>query len=181
MPFEYTWEKYGFYSRFWGNVTLREIEAKNRHFSNDLRCDSCLYQIIDGTDIESFILPSYGIKDMASNDIGMNFYKKNLSVILVSSKPQVQETFQRYVKICQEMNVNWKFHLCNSIEQATNWIGEQAGLCSEEKKRGQIRALMQPRSGIQNHLCRNRINSQSSPWAPNPLSWAHAGSARSSA
>ncbi|EDY83480.1 hypothetical protein VDG1235_3107 [Verrucomicrobiia bacterium DG1235] len=133
MPFEYSWEERGFYCRFWGEVPEWEIKAKNVNFSNDPRCDDCLYQILDGTDIDAFILPAQGITKIASNDIGMCAYLKSLSVVLVGTKPEVRDVFQQYVSTCLRMNITWKFHICETLEQARKWLKQQEKVRSREK------------------------------------------------
>lgn len=124
MPFEFTWEPHGFYARLSGNVSLADIEAKNRRFSNDPRSDLCHYQIIDASGADAIEMPERAIKDMASNDIGMCAYKPKFAVCLVSSKPEIRETFSSYVALCLKRNVSWQFKICQTLEQARAWLNE---------------------------------------------------------
>lgn len=122
MPFELSWEKHGLYSRFWGVVHEWEIAAKNVSFSNNPRCNDCSYQIFDGTDIESFSLSEYGLMDIASNDIGMGFYIKNLSLILISPKAEIKDVYREYISICLRADTPWRFHICDTLPQARQWL-----------------------------------------------------------
>ncbi len=125
MPFENSWESRGFYAKFRGNVTRREIEAKNRNFSSDPRSYNCLYQIFDGTEIDTFTFSEDDILKIASNDIGMGFYQKHLSVVLVGGKPEIRATYQQYLKTCQRAKMTWKFHICDTLDQAREWLRQQ--------------------------------------------------------
>ncbi len=125
MPFENSWENRGFYTKFWGTVTHKEIETKNRDFSSDPRSYNCLYQIFDGTEIDAFEFAEGDLVKIASNDIGMGFYLKDLSVVLVSEKPEIQAVYQQYLKTCQLAKMTWKFHICDTVEQAREWLTQQ--------------------------------------------------------
>lgn len=125
MPFETKWEDHGFYTKFWGVVPHSEIEAKNNVFSGDPRCDSCRYKIFDATEVEAFVFSEKDITSYASNDIGMATYLKNLSVVLVGSKAEVRRAFQCYTSTCLRVNMTWKFHLCDTLEQAREWLSKQ--------------------------------------------------------
>ncbi len=127
MPFKYIWEDRGFYSKFWGTILDRDIEIKNMYFSGmyfsgDPRSDNCRYQILDASEVEEFVLSDFEINKMASNDIGIGFYVKKFSVVLVSSKPIIRDAFQRYIQTCIRSNVTWKFHICDTLEQAREWL-----------------------------------------------------------
>ncbi|MDQ8181979.1 hypothetical protein [Pelagicoccus sp. SDUM812005] len=134
MPLETKWETHGFYARFWGTVTLADIETKNRTFSNSPLSDHCHYQIFDGSEIESFDLPANGIVEMASHDIGMGSYLRGLSVIHIASRPEVREVYQKYISLCLRLNLSWKFHICNNLEQARSWLSQQEKRRAEEAK-----------------------------------------------
>lgn len=122
MPFENTWEDRGYYSRFWGIVPEWEIDAMNREFSNDPRCDTARYQIFDGTDIEAFAISEREIKKIASNDIGVESYLKNVSVALVGSKPEIKAAYQQYVETCQKLNKTWTFRIFDTLAEARQWL-----------------------------------------------------------
>ncbi|MDQ8198875.1 hypothetical protein QEH56_11980 [Pelagicoccus enzymogenes] len=132
MPFETKWEPNGFYARFWGDVRIDEIAAKNRHFSNSPRSDKAHYQIFDGSEITSIVLPPNGINEIASHDIGMGYYMKNLSVIHIGSNPEVREFYERYISTCLRLNLTWKFQICQTLEQARTWIQQQEKRREEE-------------------------------------------------
>lgn len=122
MPFETHWEEHGVYNRFWGEVTDTEIEAKNREFSADVRCGKSRYRIFDGTDIQSLNLSKHAITDFACIDIGMCFYLKNLSIVLVGTSHEVRKMHREYVSICQRVDVTWKFQICDTLEQGRAWL-----------------------------------------------------------
>lgn len=125
MPFEYKWEKDGFHSRFWGTVLEEEIDLKNRKFSTNPRCGSSRYQIFDGSGIDKFKLSVDGIAKMATNDIGMGFYLRDFSVVLVGSKPNVVATYRQYIEYCRIGGLRWDFHVCKSLEDARLWLDPQ--------------------------------------------------------
>jgi|GEM_PF-1470604 len=156
MPFELSWEKHGFYSRFWGKVPKRDIEAKNRCFSNDSRSDRCSYQIFDGTDVEAFVLSKSDITAIAGNDVGLGFYLKNLSVVLIGSKPEIRDVYQQYVSTCTRLNITWKFHICDTIDQSREWLRQQdekilAARQKEAKTDHGSRNLRKGAANIQGH------------------------------
>lgn len=124
MPFEIKWEEDGFLSRFWGNVLEKEIELKNRKFSSDTRCESSRYRIFDGTQIETFDFSIDGIAKMASNDIGMGFYLEKLKIVLIGKKPEVLDVYRKYSETCRQSGLNWEFHICSSLQQAREWLGQ---------------------------------------------------------
>lgn len=125
MPFETKWDEREFYTRFWGEVLDSEIERKNKVFSGDPRCEKCYYKVFDATEVEAFLFSENDITKYASNDIGMSAYVRNLSVVLIGSKTEVRSVFQRYVSTCLRVHINWKFHLCDTLEQAREWINQQ--------------------------------------------------------
>lgn len=137
MPHENFWENRGFYSRFWGDVTVEDIEAKNIAFSSDPRCEKCRYQILDCTEVESFISTREDIVRIASNDIGMGYYLKQLSVVLVTANAEIRDTYRKYISTCLQTNLRWSFHICDTLEQANHCI----------KKHGLDKSFSQ-RSGI---------------------------------
>lgn len=124
MPYESKWEKNGFYSRFWGLIPESEVNEMNHEFSNDERCDKARYQIFDGTDIEAFTLNEQEITTIASNDIGLSTYIKNIAVALVGSKPEIKEAYQQYIDTCQPYNITWKFRIFDTLDEARSWLNE---------------------------------------------------------
>lgn len=125
MPYETFWENHTFHTRFWGNVTLEEMEAKNIAFTSDPRCERCRYQILDCTEVESFISTREEIVQIASNDIGMGYYLKQLSVVLISSDAEIRNTYRKYISTCLQTNLRWHFHICDTLEKANQWIEQQ--------------------------------------------------------
>ncbi|MBC2606593.1 hypothetical protein [Pelagicoccus albus] len=124
MPFEISWEKQGFHIRFFGHITEKELQAKNWGFSNNPRCNSCSYQIVDGSKIESIELSDLEITYLASNDVGMDFYLRNIYVVLVGSHPELKRIYRQYVSTCLKTDMSWKYHICDTVEQARSWLTE---------------------------------------------------------
>lgn len=165
MPFEYSWEQNGFYSKFWGTVPNNEIESKNFYFSNDSRCDKSQYQILDGSEIESFSLSSDDITKMASNDIGMGFYLKEFSMVFVCPKPEVRKVIETYISTCERSDIPWTYHICDTLPQARAWLKRRkkqiAATLGLSKKTGPIRKPSKPLTKDStkgpNCTCRNSI------------------------
>lgn len=125
MPFETIWEKRGFYIRFWETVPDSEVMTMINRFSNDPRSDKCLYKIYDATEVEAFTSSENDIIKYASNDIGMASYLKNFSVVLIGSKAEIRKAFRLYISTCLRVNMTWRFHICDTLDQAREWLTQQ--------------------------------------------------------
>ncbi len=166
MPFEYTWEQNGFYSKFWGTVLNKEIESKNFYFSNDSRCDKTQYQILDGSKIETLSLTDDDITKMASNDIGMGFYLKKFSMVFVCPNPDVRSVFEKYISTCERSGIPWTYHLCDTLPQARAWLKrrkkQETNTLGLSKKAKTNNASSKPQTNDStkdaNCTCQNPIN-----------------------
>ncbi len=122
MPHETTWEKKGVYWKFYGIVTVEEVNEANEEAYGNSRFDELKYFIWDGTDIKQLDLTEEDADISAATDRSTVSYKPIMKGALVANKEAIRKFLERYIDTSLEFGSTWGFKLFDCIEDARKWV-----------------------------------------------------------
>lgn len=121
MPYTTTWDENGVNWRFYGVVTMQEVEKANHDFYTDPRSDSAKYQIFDATGIEEAIIADHDIHVIAAKDKGASLSIRGLKVALIVNNPTVRSLIEVYVELSSKLANNWTMKIFDTMKDAREW------------------------------------------------------------
>ena len=123
MPYENVWKDHGVVRTYYGDITSNEILNSNANIQNDPRFAEIKYIINDFSAINSCEASEQDINAIAAIDYGSS-QARNIpdKIAIVASNEELLIWVRVYFE--KMKNSPYKFKLCDSIDEACQWVSE---------------------------------------------------------
>lgn len=122
MAYTIEWQDQGVYIRQYGNVDFADMVKMQISGYGNPNIDAVKYIIWDGSLISQISLKTIDLKNIASQDVGASYWKKDILHATVSRTKEVQQVCKNYIEILESIVPSWTFRNFSSAHEAENWI-----------------------------------------------------------
>ena len=119
--FDHIWEKSGLVRRFFGHVSIEELERSTILGQQDARFDAMRFVINDFRDCSSVSTPPAAIEEIAARDAGAALTNSRTRIATVSKNPAVLAITDLYEKAGYSPYPTRNF---STMEAAQEWLFE---------------------------------------------------------
>jgi hypothetical protein len=105
--------------RYWGAVTIEEIAAVVRRGQALPSFTDRRYTIHDFTDIEHFYSEPRAVEGLAATDSGAALTNRRLQVLVVTSRPEIEQMVTAYCKVGVPV---FPVRVFPSMQAARDWL-----------------------------------------------------------
>ena len=102
MSYENIWKDNGLHRKFSGMITGQEILSSNLSLHGDDRFKDMSYIINDFTQIDNFMISDSDISKIASLDITVSVYSKQIKIIIVATNKNLVSWAELYLNEMKE-------------------------------------------------------------------------------
>lgn len=121
MSFEIKWLAKGLVVEFEGNVTIGDINAMNEVLYNDVRFESCLYQMFDFISADLSGIKIAELTETARNDAEMSQEFPTPAVAIVSQQPVGGALAYHYKMLAEAHGMVWEIQIFRTMSDAEKW------------------------------------------------------------
>jgi len=130
MPYTIAWKTRGILWTFYGVLTGEDAMQANLDIYGDPRFDDLLYQIVDLSAVERFMVTPEDLDTAAALDDAATVTKPRLVVAVIAAKRDaltVAELYKSAMRVSR-----WKVRVFDSMEEARKWIQFACGMVVED-------------------------------------------------
>lgn len=119
MPYELTWEEFGVYRRYFGDVSIAERRASFDEICGDPRFDDLKYTITDYLDVGHYEITKVATAEIAALHVGPLLTNPRLVLAAVATRPDIVAAIQDF-KDLAFTQAPYRLHA--NVHDARQWI-----------------------------------------------------------
>lgn len=119
MGFNLNWKDKGIYIKYYGYVSITDIQGSNFSMYNDSRFGHTMYQIVDCLEIAETNIQIDEFISVIGYEIGAAYWRKTMKIAIIVKDKDILSLVKAYIN--ELKNTSWTFKIFDTYFDAEIW------------------------------------------------------------